>query len=248
MKRKPKSPKSHHAPARDRELIYGIHPVLAALRNSARCVQRVWVTQNIANRFDEDLKQIRDILEIVHSREIDRRAGSGAVHQGIVIEASPLPATGLDQLGTEGPLILLDQVTDPHNVGAILRTSAAFGVAALVMTARHSPDASAVLAKSASGALEHVPLIRVPNLARAIEHIKDLSFAVIGLDSQAPVTIERMSLPGPYALVLGAEGKGLRQLSRKNCDCMVRLDLPGTLVSLNVSNAAALALYALVRK
>ena len=138
---------------------------------------------------------------------------------------------------------MLDQITDPHNVGAILRTAAAFAVAAIVTTARHSPEATGVLAKSASGALELVPIVTVQNLARGIEALKERGFTVVGLDSEAPDELATLSLKAPLALVLGAEGKGLRQGTRAVCDRLARLDLPGAIKSLNVSNAAALALY-----
>jgi 23S rRNA (guanosine2251-2'-O)-methyltransferase len=142
---------------------------------------------------------------------------------------------------------VLDQITDPHNVGAILRTAAAFAVAAVVTTARHSPQATGVLAKAASGALEHVPIVTVPNLARGVSVLKERGFLTVGLDSGAPDDLATISLRAPLALVLGAEGKGLRHLTAATCDRLVRLDLPGAIKSLNVSNAAALALYIAIR-
>ncbi len=153
----------------------------------------------------------------------------------------------LDQIPRQGVVVFLDQVTDPHNVGAIMRSCAAFGVTALVATARHSPEASGVLLKSASGAYEHVPFAKVTNLARAMEELRSYGFLLLGLDSEAEADIGDVSLSLPLALVLGAEGKGLRQLTRQTCDRVARLDMPGEIKSLNVSNAAAIALYALHR-
>jgi 23S rRNA (guanosine2251-2'-O)-methyltransferase len=139
----------------------------------------------------------------------------------------------------------LDQVTDPHNAGAILRTCAAFGVVALVTTLRHSAEANGVFFKAASGACEHVPVVKVTNLARAMEELRDVGFQLIGLDSEAEVAIAAVAKMPPLAVILGAEGKGLRELTRKNCDVVAKLDFPGAIKSLNVSNAAAIALYAL---
>jgi 23S rRNA (guanosine2251-2'-O)-methyltransferase len=138
---------------------------------------------------------------------------------------------------------VLDQITDPHNVGAIFRSAAAFGATAIVTTQRHSPDATGVLAKAASGALEWVPLINVQNLARGLAALKARGFLVIGLDSSGESDLATLALREPLALVLGAEGKGLRQLTKDTCDHVARIDLPGEIKSLNVSNAAALALY-----
>ena len=166
------------------------------------------------------------------------------MHQGLYLEADPLPSPPIEELATDGIVLVLDQITDPHNVGAIFRSAAAFAATAIVTTARHSPEATGVLAKSASGALEHVPLVTVQNLARALAALKERGFLVIGLDSSG----DERSWPGcdcaqPLALVLGAEGKGLRQLTKETCDHVARLDLPGAIKSLNVSNAAAVALY-----
>jgi len=140
-------------------------------------------------------------------------------------------------------VLVLDQITDPHNVGAILRTAAGFAVAAVVTTARHSPEATGVLAKSASGALDYVPIVTVQNLARALGEMKERGYLLVGLDSTGDADLAEVALTSPLALVLGAEGKGLRQLTRTTCDRVARLDLPGKIKSLNVSNAAALALY-----
>jgi 23S rRNA (guanosine2251-2'-O)-methyltransferase len=188
--------------------------------------------------------------QIAHERvlpkDLDRRLGPDTVHQGALAEAEPLPELSLAELaeGAAGrPLIVLDQVTDPHNVGAILRSAAVFGAGGLVMTRRHSPPLDGTLAKSASGALEHVPVGLVQNLARAIADLKEAGFTVIGLDGEAPDRLEELSWPERSALVLGAEGKGLRQLTRETCDRLARIATDGPLASLNVSNAAAIALH-----
>ena len=181
--------------------------------------------------------------EVVRPGALAARLTPDAVHQGLIAEADPLPSPGIEDLDASGIVLVLDQITDPHNVGAILRTAAAFAVAAIVTTARHSPEATGVLAKSASGALELVPIAIVQNLARALAALKERGFLVVGLEASAPDDLAAIKLRAPLALVLGAEGKGLRQLTGATCDRLARLDLPGTIKSLNVSNAAALALY-----
>ncbi|MEJ2379418.1 MAG: RNA methyltransferase, partial [Pseudolabrys sp.] len=171
-----------------------------------------------------------------------------AVHQGLLAEAEPLIAPAIEELDPAGMVLVLDQITDPHNVGAIMRSAAAFAVKAIVTTARHSPEATGVLAKAASGALEMVPLVTVQNLARGLEGLRARGFLLVGLDSSGDTDLAALELRAPLALVLGAEGKGLRQLTRATCDRVARIDLPGEIKSLNVSNAAALALYVASRK
>jgi 23S rRNA (guanosine2251-2'-O)-methyltransferase len=180
--------------------------------------------------------------EIVRPEAIAARLPPDAVHQGLYAEADPLAAPSLEEV-EPGVVLVLDQITDPHNVGAILRSAAAFNATAIVTTARHSPEASGALAKAASGALEHVPLIAVQNLARGLAALKERGFLVIGMDSTGAENLAALPLRTPLALVLGAEGKGLRQLTKETCDHVARLMLPGAIQSLNVSNAAALALY-----
>src|SRR5262245_26639525 len=221
-------------------ILYGWHTVSAALRNPARRIRRLWATENAARRLADD--GITVAPELVRPDAIAARLPPDALHQGLLAEADPLPAPAVEDLH-QGLVLVLDQITDPHNVGAIVRTAAAFGVAAIVTTARHSPEATGVLAKSASGGLEAVPLVTVTNLARGLAALKDAGFLVVGLAGEGDVALDAAELRAPLALVLGAEGKGLRQLTRTTCDVVARLDLPGAIKSLNVSNAAALALY-----
>jgi len=224
-------------------ILYGWHTVAAALANPERQIRKLILTENAARRLADENIDTRITPEIVRPSLIDARLGPDAVHQGLLAEADPLPSPDLDTLGQEGIVLVLDQITDPHNVGAILRSAAAFAVKAIVTTARHSPEATGVLAKSASGALELVPLVMVQNLARALTEMNDQGFLTVGLDSQGSANLGAIALRQPLALVLGAEGKGLRQLTRETCSVVARLDMPGEIKSLNVSNAAVLALY-----
>jgi 23S rRNA (guanosine2251-2'-O)-methyltransferase len=183
----------------------------------------------------------------VNPKVLDRKVEPDAVHQGMILEAKALRQPQLDEIEQSGVVVMLDQVTDPHNVGAILRSCAAFQVTAVVTTARHSAEASGVLFKAASGAYEHVPFVKVTNLARAMEELRDAGFRLVGLDSEAETVLGAIDKTPPLVLVLGAEGKGMRELTRKNCDVVAKLDFSGAIRSLNVSNAAAVALYALTR-
>ncbi|MGJ4945501.1 23S rRNA (guanosine(2251)-2'-O)-methyltransferase RlmB [Bradyrhizobium sp. HKCCYLS1011] len=224
-------------------ILYGWHTVTLALANPKRRIRKLYLTENAARRLAEEQIATRVTPEIVRPGDIDRQLGPDAVHQGLLAEADPLPSPDIETLETHGMILVLDQITDPHNVGAILRSAAAFDVKAIVTTARHSPEATGVLAKSASGALELVPLITVQNLARALTRLNERGFQTVGLDSAGSANLAAIELRQPLALVLGAEGKGLRQLTRETCSAVARLDLPGDIKSLNVSNAAVLALY-----
>jgi len=225
--------------------LYGLHTVRAALDNPRRRIKRMLVTRNAAERLEiADLAALPFKTELVEPRDIDKLTGSDAVHQGVLIEAEPLKAKRLDALGDAKLVLVLDQVTDPHNVGAILRSAVAFGAGALITTARHSPQESGVLAKSASGALEHIDQIEVKNLADALGQLHEAGFRTIGLDSDGPAELENSFAGEKIALVLGAEGKGLRQKTRETVTTLARLDMPGAIRSLNVSNAAAVSLYA----
>jgi 23S rRNA (guanosine2251-2'-O)-methyltransferase len=229
-------------------ILYGWHTVALALQNRQRRIRRLLLTENAARRLAEDNIDTRITPEIVRPNEIDQLLGPDAVHQGLFAEADPLPSPDIETLATDGMVLVLDQITDPHNVGAILRSAAAFAVKAIVTTARHSPEATGVLAKAASGALEYVPIVTVQNLARALETLRERGYTLVGLDSTGDVDLADAALRAPLALVLGAEGKGLRQLTRTTCDQVARLDLPGRIKSLNVSNATALALYIATRQ
>jgi 23S rRNA (guanosine2251-2'-O)-methyltransferase len=224
-------------------ILYGWHTVVAALANPQRRIRKLILSENAARRLTEENIDTPITPEIVRPALIDQRLGPDAVHQGLLAEADPLPSPDIETLPQEGIVLVLDQITDPHNVGAIMRSAAAFAVKAIVTTARHSPEATGVLAKSASGALELVPLVTVQNLARALTEMNDQGFLTVGLDSQGSEDLGSVPLRQPLALVLGAEGKGLRHLTRETCSTVARLDMPGEIKSLNVSNAAVLALY-----
>lgn len=228
--------------------LYGIHAVGAALANPARTIGRLLLTDNAENRLAEVIGQRAANPQRVSPRELDRLLGADTVHQGALLETEELEEPTLEALATacatSGPLIVLDQVTDPHNVGAILRSAAVLGASGLVMTRRHSPPLSGSLAKAASGGLEVVPVALIGNLARALEELAELGVHRIGLDGEGEATIDGVDFGGAVALVLGAEGKGLRRLTRESCDVLARVPSASAFASLNVSNAAAVALYA----
>ena len=243
MSRRKKSHQSHGTPQRPR--FWGKHAVAAALDNPERKILRAWATREAAGfmQFPNDVA-----LTMAEVTDLARLVPHDAPHQGVVIEVEPLEEVWLDevagQVGKRGTLLVLDQVTDPHNVGAILRSAAAFGAAGIVTQDRHSPPESGVVAKAASGALERVPWVRVVNLARALDEIGEAGFWRIGLAGDADTDL-REALGSPrVALVLGAEGAGLRPNTREHCDSLARLPISDTIESLNVSNAAAVALYA----
>lgn len=226
-------------------LLYGLHTVRAALDNPERKLIKLSVTQNAFARLEiGEPDSLKFPVEFVSPQDIDKLLGPEAIHQGVMLETRPLPTRRLDALKESPLLLVLDQVTDPHNVGAIMRSAVAFGAGAVVTTQRHSPTESGVLAKSASGALELIPYIQITNLSDAIEELHKLGFQTIGLDSDGPAPLEGSFTGDRIALVLGSEGKGLRQKTRETVMALARLDMPGEIKSLNVSNAAAVALYA----
>ena len=243
MARRKKSHQSHGTANRPR--LWGKHPVAAALDNPNRKVVKAWATRE-ASAFMQFPSEVPVTLADV--ADLGRLVPHDAPHQGVVIEVEPLAAAWLDELIIGAPehsvLLVLDQVTDPHNVGAILRSAAAFGAVGIVTQDRHSPPESGVVAKAASGALERVPWVRVVNLARSLEEIATAGFWRIGLAGDAETDLKDALGPPRVALVLGAEGPGLRPNTREHCDALARLPISDAIESLNVSNAAAVALYA----
>jgi 23S rRNA (guanosine2251-2'-O)-methyltransferase len=240
-------------------LLWGTHPVLAALANPERRCHRLLATAEAARSHETELTRLGRQhrlpgLETVSRAELDQWLPPGAVHQGIALSADPLPALGVEDLADlavgrdKAVVMVLDQVTDPHNVGAILRSAAAFGALGVVMQDRNAPEETGTLAKSASGALERLPLVKATNLARALETLKQAGFWIAGMAGDAPVTLAEAKLSGKIALVMGSEGEGLRRLTREHCDYLVKLPQSDLVESLNVSNAAAVALYELARR
>lgn len=224
--------------------LYGLHTVRAALDNPRRKKRKLLATPNGLNRLIEDGPRPSLPIEDKTPRDLDTILGTDAVHQGVALEVDPVDRWRLKDVGKLDLVIVLDQVTDPHNVGAILRTACAFGADAVITTARYAPRETGVLAKSASGALDQIPLVEVRNLGDTLEELKAQGLVCLGFDSEADGLLKARPAGEKLAIVLGAEGKGLRQKTRSLCDEMVRLDMPGPIKSLNVSNAAAIALFA----
>lgn len=243
MSRRKKSHQSHGSPGRLR--LWGKHAVAAALDNPSRKVLRAWATREATAymQFPKDLP-----VTLAEAPDLGRLVPGEAPHQGVVIEVEPLEKAWLDELignvSEKSILLVLDQVTDPHNIGAILRSAAAFGAIGIITQDRHSPPESGVIAKAASGALERVPWVRVVNLARTLEEIGEAGFWRVGLAGDSQTMLSEALGPPRIALVLGAEGAGLRLNTREHCDALARLPITDAVESLNVSNAAAVALYA----
>lgn len=226
--------------------LWGRHAVEAALKNPERSHRKLWATREGIDSLDGELPPGFP-LEYAQAADLARLVARDAPHQGLVLECAPLPEIWLDDVldgDPARPVIFLDQVTDPHNVGAILRSAAAFNACAIVTQDRHAPPESGVVGKSASGALELVPWVRVVNLSRALEEAAEAGYWRIALDGEAQLTLADALPTGPVALVLGAEGEGLRRNVAEHCDAIARLPISTAMESLNVSNAAAIALYA----
>ena len=230
--------------------LWGRHAVEAALMNPRRQHRKLWATREGVASLDGELPPDFPV-EYADVADLARLVAHDAPHQGLVLECEPLEDLHLDEVldaDPARPLVVLDQVTDPHNVGAILRSAAAFGAAALITQDRHSPPEGGALAKAASGALEIVPWVRVVNLARALEDMAEAGYWRTGLAGEADALFGEIVPAGPVALVLGAEGEGLRHNIAAHCDALARLPMSGAIESLNVSNAAAIALYAIATR
>lgn len=230
--------------------LWGRHPVEAALKNPNRQHRKLWATREGIETLDGELPPDFPV-EYADVQDLARLVAKDAPHQGLVLECDALEGPFLDEVATADParpIVVLDQVTDPHNVGAILRSAAAFGAAAIVTQDRHAPPEGGVLAKSASGALETVPWVRVVNLARALDELAQAGYWRIGLAGEAEPTLAQTLTTGPIALVLGAEGEGMRHNISQHCDALARLPITSDIESLNVSNAAAISLYAVATR
>jgi 23S rRNA (guanosine2251-2'-O)-methyltransferase len=240
-----KSAKTHQFQNKSTIFLYGKHACIAALGNQNRKIIRLLVTKNSISDIPGNLKPKN--IDIIENKDFDKFLPNSRdiVHQGIALEVAPLAEISLKSIVGADILVALDQVTDPHNVGAILRSCAAFGVGGVIFPKDNVPPESGTLAKTAAGALEIVPICRVTNLARTLEQLKKDGYWIIGLDGNTNTNIDKANLSGKIVLVMGAEGKGLRQLTREYCDLLVRLPISDKVESLNVSNAAAIALYQL---
>lgn len=238
-------------------ILYGKHAVAAAIANQERGISRVMVTAENADEFRNLLGQNQrelGVLKIVERKEIDKLLSQEAVHQGVMAYVKELEDNAIEDIcimaeeKNDCHVLILDQVTDPQNVGAIIRSCAAFGAMALIMQDKNAPGEGGAMAKAAAGTIEFMPLCRVTNLSRAIEQLKKAGFWVVGMDGQAKITIDKMNKNGKIAMVMGSEGKGMRRLVEESCDEVVKLPISEKVESLNVSTAAAVALYEISKK
>ncbi len=240
--------------------LFGMHAVKEAILNPARKIKAIYIAgmleENIQDILDEAAEKglLRPEPEIIDKNRLDRALPKGTVHQGIACDAAPLDEMFLPDLINRAAakkrsvLVMLDQVTDPHNMGAIMRSACAFGADGLIVQSRHAPDLGGIVGKTASGALEHLPVAYETNLARSIDALKEAGYFAIALDERGQQTLDDAPLYDRTLLVLGAEGPGLRPLVRERCDLLLRLPTPGDFFSLNVSNAAAVAMYAMITR
>jgi 23S rRNA (guanosine2251-2'-O)-methyltransferase len=232
--------------------LYGLHAVFAALKNPHRHHKALYLTEKTRDSLAKELKGYTlPPMKIVDAKEIQRMIPATAVHQGIILESFSLEDLSLEEVveraDANATLVILDQVTDPHNVGAILRSCAAFGATALILPEHHSSDLGGIAGKSSSGALEIVPVVKVINLAQSLAYLKKHDFWCYGLDEEGTTTLGRTSLTGRNAFVFGAEGQGIRRLVRESCDDLIRLPTAPEFSTLNVSNTVAVVLYEVMR-
>ena len=229
--------------------LYGLHAVAAAINNPARRKFRLLTTGEGKFQLDEDGQEITETLA---RRVLEELLPPGAVHQGVALEVLALEAVDLGAItngaADDAMIVLLDQASDPRNIGAVMRSAAAFGAVALLLPDRHAPEVTGVLAKAASGALERLPLVRITNVASALRDLKDAGFWCIGLDVDADTSLAAAAIPGRVALVIGSEGRGLRRLTAEKCDALAAIPMRAEAGSLNLAAAAAIALYALRRE
>jgi len=242
-------------PARAKEgadnFVWGRHPVLAALANPARKgMGRLLATADRAAELERDRSNHGHVIEVIDPQLLDRMLPVGAVHQGLAFKVTPLDGVPLEDLAepAEGIIVMLDQLTDPQNVGAIFRSALAFGARGVVVQDRHSPALAGALAKASAGATERLPCARVTNLSRALETLAEAGWRAVGLDGDAEETLDQALDGRPTVLVMGSEGDGIRRLVAEHCDVLARIPMPGNFESLNVSNAAAVALYEASKK
>lgn len=245
------APRPSRAKADADNFVWGRHPVLAALANPARKgMGRLLATADRAAELERDKLAHGHRIEIIEVQALDRMLPPGAVHQGLAFKVQPLEGVALEDIAdpASGVIVMLDQLTDPQNVGAIFRSALAFGARGIVVQDRHSPALAGALAKASAGATERLPCARVTNLSRALDKLADLGWRAVGLDGAAELTLDQALDAQPTVLVMGSEGDGVRRLVAEHCDVMARIPMPGGFESLNVSNAAAVALYEASRK
>jgi len=253
-RKNPKLPSRKRPPKRTKSVgtywIFGVHAVSAAMMNPDRRIDRLLVTEQAVPSLPEAPKADVVRRETVERKTIDSALPPDVVHQGVAACVHPLPALSVGDLeiADDALVVVLDQAQDPRNIGAVLRSAAAFSVAAVVVPDRGSPESGGALAKAAAGTLEKVPILRETNLVRALTSLKDMGFWCIGLDGAGQTAISEIDMSGKTALVLGGEGRGLRRLTRENCDVLARIPMASGVESLNLSNAAAIALYEARRK
>ena len=247
----PRPSRAHGRAGADADnFVWGRHPVLAALANPARKgMGRLLATADRAAELERDKAANGHTIEVIEAQALDRMLPPGAVHQGLAFKVQPLEGVALEDIaGDGGIIVMLDQLTDPQNVGAIFRSALAFGAKGIVVQDRHSPALAGALAKASAGATERLPCARVTNLSRALETLADMGWRAVGLDGSAELTLEQALDDRPTVLVMGSEGDGIRRLVAEHCDVLAKIPMPGGFESLNVSNATAVALYEASRK